>query len=346
MRRFRGGYNSLRLRERHAGFKGVELAVSRRFDYPVVIQFADNRVHAVISQSAGVHAARHEVGAEGVHFGNRAHVTHVAVIIRVNALRKRRARGAFRSDYAGVGFALQFVSDKREGYARKVAAAAGAGDDDVGIHVYFFKLFLRFETDNGLVHRHMVEHAAEGVVGVASARGVFHRLADGYAQIAVAVGVFSEIIPAELRQVGRAGGHAGAESLHKGAAHRLLVVTDFNHIHLAFQTEMAARHAERRAPLSRARFGGEPFYARRLVVIRLRHGGIEFVAAGGVVALVFIKDFRRGAQHSFQTVSPVQVARSVSVVDVLNFVRDIDVSLLAYSCISHSPDNSRRDTGS
>ena len=78
----------------------------------------------------------------------------------------RRTGGRLDRDHPDVPLVAQLLADEREGDAGEVRAAAGAADHDVGISVGHLHLLDRLEADDGLVHEHVVEHAAERIFGV------------------------------------------------------------------------------------------------------------------------------------------------------------------------------------
>ena len=106
--------------------------------------------------------------------------------------------------------------------------------------------------------------------------------------------------------IARAGSDACAEGLHDGAAVRLLLVTDANHINDAFHVEETASLRECRAPLARARFGRQSSDAFLFVVVGLRRGGVQLMAAGRRNALVLVIDMRWCIERLFQPARPQQ----------------------------------------
>ena len=97
-----------------------------------------------------------------------------------------------------------------------------------------------------------------------------------------------------------------AVDAHHLAAERLLFVGNLDHVDLAVEAEIGAGHRKRRAPLTCAGLGGHAHEALLLGIIGLGDGGIELVAAGGVVALKLIVDLSRSAELLFQVVGADQ----------------------------------------
>ncbi len=63
------------------------------------------------------------------------------------------------------------------------------------------------------------------------------------------------------------------------------------------------------------------------------------MAAGGVRALEFVVDFRRGAEIALKVIGPDQRGGAVHSVEILNFLRDLDefvryVELLVYALVA------------
>ena len=116
----------------------------------------------------------------------------VAKVVGVLAARQARAGGGLHRHDARLGATAQAVADEGEGQASKVAAAAGAADQHGGPGGGHVHLLHRLQADEGLVQQHVVEHAAQRVLGVVALRGNFDRLADGDAQAARVVGVLGQ----------------------------------------------------------------------------------------------------------------------------------------------------------
>ena len=120
---------------------------------------------AVVPQPAGVEGAGDEVGPEGVHGHQRGHAGLVAEVVVEPAL-GRSSGGRLDRDHPGVLRRPASSRQQREGEAAEVGPAADAGDQHVGLDLGPFELHLQLQADDGLVEQHVVEHAAERVVGV------------------------------------------------------------------------------------------------------------------------------------------------------------------------------------
>ena len=178
------------------------------------------------------------------------------------------------------------------------------------------------------MQQHLIEHAPQNIP-IARRRGRrLHRLGNGAAERAGRARVLRQNFASDRRGIGRRGGHARAVGAHDLAPERLLLIADLDHIHLAVQPQVRARHGQRRAPLTRAGLGGHALESLLLGVIRLCDGGVQLVRAGGVVALKFIVNFRRCLQLFFQTVCPHQRRRTVHLVKIADLLRDGDLPVV------------------
>ena len=90
--------------------------------------------------------------------------------------------------------------------------------------------------------------------------------------------------------------HLGAEHLHQRSALRLAVVADAHLPHLARDAEQGARVREGGAPLAGTGLRGEAVDAADLVVVHLRHRGVDLVGASRGDALVLDVDAGGGAE--------------------------------------------------
>ena len=259
----------------------------------------------------------------------------VAEIVGVPALGQGRAVGRFDCDYVQVLPAAQFLAQERKRDAGKVAATAGAADDDIGVIIGHFQLLHGFLADYRLVQQHVVEHAAQGIAAVVALYRPFHRLADGDAQAAGAVRVLGQHCAACGRGIAGAGDATGAEAFHKGAAVRLLVVAYFHHVHFNLQPEKRARQCQGRAPLPRAGFRGDTLHPFLFGIEGLGHGRVGLVRAGRAYAFILVIDACRRIQRLFQSPRPVQGRGPPLFEDVPHRFRDIDVTFTAHFLLNH-----------
>src|SRR5579871_3179418 len=106
----------------------------------------------------------------------------VAEIISKAALGETRTRSRLHSDHARIAFALDLAADIRHYEAGKIRAASGAADDDVWLFAGESHLLDRFLANDRLMQQHVIEHAAQRVLGVWIFRSHFNGFRDGNAK--------------------------------------------------------------------------------------------------------------------------------------------------------------------
>ena len=127
----------------------------------------------------------------------------------------------------------------------KFEPPASATDHDVGISVGLLHLLDRLEADDGLVHEHVVEHAAERIFSVGILGRNFHRLGNRDAETAWRIWVLFEDCSAGIGLVARARDAFRAIGLHQRPPVGLLIVGDLDHVDFDFETEQRAGESER-----------------------------------------------------------------------------------------------------
>ena len=120
--------------------------------------------HAVVPEPAGMDAFGYKGVAQGVHGQQRGHLDRVAEVIGKRAPGHGGAGGGFNTDDVDV-LAVDLVPDKGKAQPGKIAAAAGAADDDIRVITGNGHLFLAFQADDGLVQHDMIQNTAQGVFG-------------------------------------------------------------------------------------------------------------------------------------------------------------------------------------
>ena len=252
------------------------------------------------------------------------------MIIGKGCLRQGGTGGRFNRMNRNI-FAVEFIINKREGQSGKIAAAAGASDNDIRVLADFFHLFFGFEADNRLVEHDVVQNAAQGIAGFAGFIGhrCFHRFADGNAQTAGRVRTLFKDLLAGLGFGAGAGDAVCAPGRHHGFAVGFLVEADADHKHLAFETELGTGKGQGAAPLAGTGFGGQFFDAEFFVVICLGHRRIGLVAPGRTDAFIFIIDPGRRIQCFFKRIRSYQRAGTPDIVYPQNFFGNIDPALRA-----------------
>ena len=187
----------------------------------------------MIAQAACVVGGGNEPAAQGVHLGQGADHAGVAEVIGVLAPGEAGAGGGFHGDDAVVGLTPELLTHEGGDEAAQVGAAAGAADDDVGLDVVLIQRGLGFQTDDGLVQQHLIEHAAQHIAVAGVLGGSFHGLGDGAAQAAGGAGEFFVDLPAHFRFHGGGGGHGSAVGPHDLPAEGLLLIAALDHENLA-----------------------------------------------------------------------------------------------------------------
>ena len=94
---------------------------------------------------------------------------------------------------------------------------------------------------------------------------------------------------------------------------------------MAVQPQIGAGHAQRRAPLAGTGLRGHAGQTLLLGVVGLGDGGVQLVAAGGVVALEFVVDMCRGAQLLLQAIGAHQRGGTVHPIEVPHVLGDGDI---------------------
>ena len=283
--------------------KDAGLGHGYRLHQAVVIELGEDGAHAVVAETAGVVRRGDEVAAQGVHLGERAYHAGVAEVVGVDTAGEAGAGGRFHGDDAVIRLTAELFAHKRRDEASQVGAAAGAADDHVGLDPIFVQSSLGLQADDGLVKKDLVQDRAQHIAVAGVGDGNFHRLGDGAAQGAGGSGMLRENLSSHIGGVGRRGCHGGAVGAHDLTPEGLLLIADLYHVNLAVQAEVGAGHGEGRAPLAGAGLGGDALEALLLCVVGLGDGGIQLVAAAGIVALKLVIDVGRGLELLLQAVS-------------------------------------------
>ena len=263
--------------------------------------------------------------AQGVHLGHGADLTGVAEVVFEHAPGQAGAGGRLHGDDAVVRLAPQHLAHEGGDQTAQIGAAAGAADDDIRLDAVFIQSRLCLQTDDGLVQQHLIQHTAQHIAGVGRGSGALHGLTDGAAQRAGGVGELRQDLAAYLGGQGGRGGHVRAVGPHDLAAEGLLLIGALHHEHMAVQPQIGAGHAQRRAPLAGTGLGGHAGQTLLLGVVGLGDGGVQLVAAGGVVALELVVDVRRGTQLILQAVGTHQGRGTVHFIEIPHVLGDGDI---------------------
>ena len=171
----------------------------------------------------------------------------------------------------------------------------------------------------------MVQNRTQDVAVTLLVGGGFHGLGDGAAQGTAGAGMLGQNLTAHLGGVGGGRRHLCAVGPHDLPAKGLLLIGALDHVHLAVQTQVSTGHAQSGAPLTGAGLGGYALEALLFGIIGLGNGGVQLVAAGGVVALEFIIDFGRCLELFLQAVGPDQGRRTVHLIEIPDLLGDVDI---------------------
>ena len=277
----------------------------------------------MVAQAAGVAGRGDEAGAQGIHPGHGGDLAGVAEVVGVPPPGEGGAGGRLHRHDAGILLPGELIPHEGGDESSQVGAAAGAAHHHVGILPQLGQGGGRLQADDGLVKEDLVEHRAQDIAAVGGGGGPLHRLGDGAAQAAGGAGVLGQDFPANLGLHGGGGGDVGVKDPHDRLAEGLLLIGDLHHKDVQVQAEVAARLAEGGSPLAGPGLGGELGDALLLGVVGLGHGGVELVAAGGVVALELVVDAGGGVQGLLQLIGPDQRGRAVHQVDVPHRLGDV-----------------------
>ena len=127
--------------------------------------------------------------------------------------------------------------------------------------------------------------------------------------------------------VAGAGDDRGAEGFNQRAAIGLLVVAHAHHEDFALEPEERAGHRQRGTPLAGAGLSGQVRDAFLLVVLGLRHGGVQLVRAGWADAFIFVINSRRRIQRLLQPPRADQRRRPPLRVNLPHLSGNLDLAL-------------------
>ena len=184
--------------------------------------------------------------AHGSRRNERSKVRRVAEIVRIGAAREARARGRLDGDDSYLAPTPQLRAQERKHDAGEIGTATSAADDHVGIVVGHLHLRHGFLPDHCLMEQHVVQYAAERVLGVVALRGDLDRLGDRDAQTPRMIGALRENRAARLRFARGRCDATRAVGFHQRAAVRLLVVRYAHHEHLDVESDVFLRAPHRR----------------------------------------------------------------------------------------------------
>ena len=320
-----GGENALHAGEVLGGLEDLGLLNGGGLHESVVVELGQDRVHAVVAQTARVVGGGDETAAQGVHLGQGADHARVAVVVGELTAGKAGAGGGLDRNEAVVCLAAELLTHEGGNQTAKVGAAAGTTDNNVGLDTVLVHGDLGFQTDDGLVEHDLVQHAAKNVAVVTQRACGLHGLRDSTAERSAGAGVLLQDLAAYFSCRRRRRSHLSAVGTHDLAAKRLLLVADLDHVHAAVQTQIGASHGQCGSPLTGAGLGGYAGQSLLLGVVRLGNGGIEFMGARGVVALELVVDLGGSLQLLLQAVGAYQGRRAVHLVEGADLLGNLNV---------------------
>ena len=118
----------------------------------------------------------------------------------VRSLTKFYAMPGLRLGFGVCMPALATKLDAHEGRdeTAQVGTTSGTSDDDVGLDAILVERPLGFQSDDGLVKQHLVEHGAQHIAVALLAEGTLHGFRDGATQAALRVRVLTENLAPHL----------------------------------------------------------------------------------------------------------------------------------------------------
>ena len=151
--------------------KCLKLGYVDSVNHAVAAQLADDSSRTMIAETAGMYIGRREIVAEGIHRNKRSITGLIAEIVLQHTACQFRTRRRLCCNKTRGALSRKVMAHEREGYARKVRAAAEASDNNVGILSGHLHLFLSLQADYSLVECHMIEHRAEHILAVGGRHG-------------------------------------------------------------------------------------------------------------------------------------------------------------------------------
>ncbi len=228
-------------------------------------QLADQGAVAVVAQPSSVNAGRHKIMSQCIHFGDGGQLGDIAVVISIDALGQGGAGSRFHRYQANV-LTVGLVAHKRKGDTGKVAAAAAGTKNHIGLFPGHPQLLFCLQTDNSLVEAHMVENAAEGIIGVVVGGRILNRFTDRDAEGTGCIGALFENAPPNLGEFTGRRDHIRAPHLHQILPIGFLCEADPYHVDCRFNSEERVGQGQRAAPLPCPGFGRQALYPCLLIV--------------------------------------------------------------------------------
>ena len=185
------------------------------------------------------------------------------------------------------------------------------------------------------MQEHLVQHGAEDISVSFMGYGVLDGLAYGASQGSVGSGECGKDPSSGLGCVRGRRSDFGAIGPHDLAAAGLLLVADLDHVDLEVKAEVCTAHGKGRSPLPCTGFRGDALESLLLGVVGLGDGGIQLVASGCVVAFELVIDMCGSSECFLKAVGPDRGRRSVHLVEVLDFLGNLDETCVVVQFLLH-----------
>ena len=238
--------------------------------------------------------------AQGIHLKKRGQASHITKIIGIGPLGQGGAGLGLSANNPQVRFlSLDFIFDKGQECSGEIGTPPNATHDNIGIGAGLLHLLHCFLADYGLMEENMVEHAAQGILRIIMGGSIFHGFADRHPQASRRIRVLGENVLPGFGVFAGAGHAFCSPAFHQDPPIGLLLVTDPDHVDLAFQPEEHTAHGEGAPPLSRTGLRGQTLNSFFLIVIGLGNGRIGLVAPRRAATLILVENLCRRVQLFF-----------------------------------------------
>src|SRR5690554_5969251 len=255
--------------EKYPRLERFQLFHAHRFNQFVFQELAHDAARAVVAKPPGVNVGRCKLVSQRVHRYQGGVTGLVAKVVLELPAGKFGARRGFGCHEPAVFLPGYIMAQERERDAREIGASPEASDYHVGVVVRHFHLLFCLQPDDGLVQRHVIEHAAQGVLALGRLHGQLDRLGDGGTQAPLVIRIVGNNLAPRLRGHAGRGDHLCSPRLHQRAAIGFLLVTDFYHVDCQLQSESLRGKRQRGTPLTGPGLGSDVGDSLYLVVISL-----------------------------------------------------------------------------
>ena len=268
---------------------------------------------------------RNEITAQSVHLRQGANLPRVAEVVCILASGQAGAGCRLYRNDPVIRLAPELLAHEGCNQTTQIGTTAGTADDDIRLDAVLIQCRLGFQTDDGLMQQHLVQHAAQHIPVSLRGGRLLHCFGNGAAQASRSARMLLQDLSAHCGLRRGRGGHGRPVGTHNLPAEGLLFVGNLYHIYLAVQIKVRASHGQSGTPLTCAGLGGHALQPLLLCVVCLGNGGIQLVTAAGIVALKLVADLRRCAQLLLQAVCPYQGGGTVHLVKVPDLLGNLEI---------------------